>query len=175
MQARMWDGQLRVVQSHPYMSTWPQWPLLSRPIWYAFDKEGARQEFVRGVLLLGNPLVMWAGFLAWLGCLWAWLARRSRPALLITYFYGVLYFSWAAIPRKVSFYYYYYPAAMTLSLALGFIWWRARLLDEKNGKWLGWGFLAASALLFAYFYPILAGVRIDADAFSRWMWFRSWI
>ena len=61
MQPKMWDGQLRVVTAHPYMSTWLQWPLLKRPIWYAFDKEGGANQWVRGVLLVGNPLIMWAG------------------------------------------------------------------------------------------------------------------
>ena len=23
---------------HPYMSSWPSWPLLMRPIWFQFDK-----------------------------------------------------------------------------------------------------------------------------------------
>ena len=54
MQKKMYEGQLRVVSSHPYMSYWSDWPLLGRPIWYAFDKEGFGSEWVRGVLLLGN-------------------------------------------------------------------------------------------------------------------------
>jgi dolichyl-phosphate-mannose-protein mannosyltransferase len=36
MQYKMWDGQLRVVTNHPYMSHWIDWPLMRRPIWYAF-------------------------------------------------------------------------------------------------------------------------------------------
>ena len=34
-------------------------------------KEGARQETVRGVLLLGNPLLMWGGLVAIVGLLFA--------------------------------------------------------------------------------------------------------
>ena len=60
-QARMLDGQKRVVNSHPYMSQFYDWILMKRPIWYAFDKEGSQGETVRGVLLLGNPVIMWGG------------------------------------------------------------------------------------------------------------------
>ena len=36
-------------------------------------------------------------------------------------------------------------------------------------------FIAASFGVFAYFYPILAGVRLPPEAFRRWMWFPTWI
>ena len=62
LQFRMWADQLRVVNSHPYMSQWKDWPLMTRPIWYAFDSEP--DNMVRGVLLLGNPAIMWGGLVA---------------------------------------------------------------------------------------------------------------
>jgi dolichyl-phosphate-mannose-protein mannosyltransferase len=99
MQYRMWDGQLRVVSSHPYMSNWWQWPLLNRPIWYAFDHDGA--DFVRGVILLGNPLIMWTGLLALGVCIWDLIAHRNRDAFLITFFYAIFYSCWLIIPRKI--------------------------------------------------------------------------
>jgi len=176
MQKKMWEGQLRVVTAHPYMSTWPDWPLLKRPIWYAFDKEGEKDAFVRGVILLGNPLIMWSGVLAVLLCLRDWIAERRREAFLITAFYAALYLCWIIIPRKVSFYYYYYPAGMTLSLALAYVFHRAERTNSpkavRNGGLL---FLLACLALFIYFFPILAALRIQANTFQNWMWFRSWI
>ena len=174
MQTRMWDGQQRVVTSHPYMSSWTQWPLLSRPIWYAFDKEGT--DWVRGVFLVGNPLLMWGGLLALLACLWSWVAHRSRAAFLILAFYAALYLPWAVIPRKIAFYYYYYPAGMMLSLAIAFVFhsWERGAAFEKV-KWLRLVFLAAATALFVYFFPILSGMRIPASSFRDWMWLGSWV
>lgn len=173
MQQKMWDGQSRVVSSHPYMSHWLDWATLKRPIWYAFDKEGEKQELVRGVLLLGNPLIMWSGLVAMVSCLWGWLVERRRDAFLIVAIYFALYFSWALIPRKVSFYYYYYPAGMTLSLALAYVFARAEEAAEK--KWLRWVFLTAALGVFIYFFPILSALKINGDKFRQWMWFTSWI
>lgn len=168
MQKQMWEGQGRVVSSHPYMSTMTDWPLLSRPIWYAFDKEGPVQEFVRGVLLLGNPWIMWTGLVAIVFCGWSFIVERRKEAFLILTSYLAFYFCWAIIPRKVSFYYYYYPAGMVLSLAV------ADAL-RKRPSWNRWAYLAVSAGVFAYFFPILAALRIPAEKFRDWMWFRSWI
>ena len=176
MQKKMWEGQLRVVTAHPYMSTWTDWPLLKRPIWYAFDKEGEKDAFVRGVILLGNPLIMWTGVLAVLVCLHDWISERRREAFLIATFYAALYLCWIIIPRKVSFYYYYYPAGMVLSFALAYVFERAeRIGPIKQVRAAGLIFLGASLAVFIYFFPILSALKIEAANFQRWMWFRTWI
>jgi dolichyl-phosphate-mannose--protein O-mannosyl transferase len=177
MQKKMYEGQLRVLGQHPYMSQWPDWPLMKRPIWYAFDKEGSDSEWVRGVVLLGNPIIMWGGILALLACAWGWVKNRRRDAFIILAFYAAFFGSWVVIPRKVAFYYYYYPAGMVLSLALGYVFHHA----EKEGHvlakstWVRWFFLSACLAMFIYFFPVLAALRIPSDSFRRWMWFRSWI
>ncbi len=176
MQYRMWDGQMRVVTPHPYGSLWHQWPLMNRPIWYAFDKEGDTKQWVRGVVLLGNPWIMWGGLLALLYSFWEWVKTRSRSAFLILAFYGMFMFSWPFVPRKLSFYYYYYPAGMTLSLAMTQV-----LQCWNNPAHLRhWRIAAATMLLiafvlFVYFFPILSGELIPSDSFRKWMWMRRWI
>lgn len=180
-QYRIWDGQLRVLKEHPYMSHWSQWPLLHRPMWYAFDKEGLNKEWVRGVMMLGNPLIMWAGVLSVGFCIWDFIHTRSRAAfLLLCYILGT-FASWMVIPRKVAFYYYYFPTGMLLSLSLVYFFWSIR--DEsstptpfsKFRNYSPWVFLAAATCLFIYFWPILAAWKIPVESYRNWMWFRSWI
>ena len=44
----LWEAQRRIfrdntttaIAGHTYMSAWPSWPLLVRPVWYLFDKIG---------------------------------------------------------------------------------------------------------------------------------------
>ncbi len=176
MQIRMWEGQLRVVTAHPYMSQWIDWPLITRPIWYAFDREGDQQEWVRGVLLVGNPLVMWTGLLAVFYCAWDWIQNRHYKAFFIVFFYFIFYFSWAVIPRKISFYYYYYPAGLMLSLALAYAFQEIFFTGKKKElPKIQWTYLGVAACLFIYFFPILAALKIPSDSFRNWMWFASWI
>ncbi len=177
MQYKMWDGQGRVVSSHPYMSHWMDWPTMHRPIWYVFDKSGAPpNEMVRGVLLLGNPIIMWAGLVALVPCLWGWLVERRRDAFIIVASYVAFFFSWLVIPRKIEFFYYYYPAGMVLSLALGYVFFHGekdtRIFPLQWGRWV---FLAVSLIFFIYFFPISAALKIPAESFRAWMWFPNWI
>ena len=175
-QLTMYRGQLRVMQDHPYMSHWSTWALMLRPIWFAFDKEGPDQEWVRGVLLLGNPVVMWGGLVAVLFCLWSWIKDRSRQAFLIVMFYAVFYFCWTIIPRKVSFYYYYYPAGMMLGPALGYLVFNGINKTTKRVRfYIPIAILALTFCFFVYFFPLISALRIDADLFRKWMWLSSWI
>ncbi|XYI03862.1 phospholipid carrier-dependent glycosyltransferase [Sorangium sp. So ce1128] len=175
MQKRMWEGQLRVVGSHPYMSSWIEWPLIRRPIWYAFDHEGDHDEYLRGVVLLGNPFIMWTGLVALLGCLWGWIAERSRAGFVILLFYAAYCGSWIVVPRKVSFYYYYYPAGTTLSLALAYVFFHDEKGSSSRFPWARWAFFGVSLAVFVYFFPILAALRIDGESLRKWMWSSTWI
>jgi dolichyl-phosphate-mannose--protein O-mannosyl transferase len=155
------------------MSQWWDWPLMIRPIWYAFDKEGANQEFVRGVICIGNPAVVYTGLLALVFCLWGWIETRSKDAFIILATYVVFYGSWVLIPRKIAFYYYYYPAAMVLGLALAYFF---HYLEKDSKKRIfSWAFIGVCVWFFVYFFPILAARQIPVDSFSKWMWSRSWI
>jgi dolichyl-phosphate-mannose--protein O-mannosyl transferase len=118
---------------------------------------------------------MWTGLLAILKCAWDFIVHRNRIAFFITFFYAVFLGCWIVIPRKIAFYYYYYPAGMMLSFALAYLFYSERHKKVLEMDWVKWVFLGASFGLFIYFFPILAGLRIPANSFQNWMWFRSWI
>ncbi len=170
IQKEMWDLQKRVVSPHPYMSQWYTWAIMKRPIWYAFEKSGAKQEWVRGVFLVGNPFIMLTGLVALAYCLMDWVRKKKKETFFVLYFYLLFYGSWMFIPRAVSFYYYYYPAGMILSFALAYCF-----SELARARWIRWSYLILSAALFVYFYPILAASQIPISSFVKWMWLRSWI
>ena len=55
------------IAGHTYMSAWPSWPFLVRPVWYLFDKVG--DDRIAAIVLLGNPLVLWPALPALAVCL----------------------------------------------------------------------------------------------------------
>jgi dolichyl-phosphate-mannose--protein O-mannosyl transferase len=175
MQFTAYDGQLRVVTNHPYMSRWLDWAIPKRPIWYAFERGDVDKSSVRGVILLGNPAVMWFGLVAILLCFKEWFYAKRRDAFLIFYFYFCFYACWIAVPRKIEFYYYYYPAGMMLSLAAGFVLHQPKFTKPLKLQGIQWAFLCITFALFVYFFPILAALKIPSEAFRNWMWLPSWI
>lgn len=173
MQYRMWDGQMRVVSPHNYGSHWWEWPLMLRPIWYAFDRENDPMPQVRGVLLIGNPMILWGGLVALGWTAWSWLKTRNRAAFWILTGWSVCYLSWPLIPRKLAFFYYYYPAALWLGLAWVYVIENA--VPKEHRRLAHISVTGLTLLLFIHFFPILGALPMDPDRYIHWMWLKRWI
>lgn len=175
--AALWEAQRRIFQDnatlvtpHPYMSAWPSWPLLARPVWFLFEKTG--DERYRAVLSLGNPVILWSAIPAVLICLRDWIVERRRDAFLIVASYAALYLAWMVLPRAIGFSFYYLPAATVASLALTYCLFRG---GTKRWVWARWVFLAAAFAGFILFLPLsAASVETSLAGYERLMWFASW-
>lgn len=168
-QLRMFELQTRPLAHHTYQSTPWQWPLLTRPIWYLYEPVYGIQ---RGVLLVGNPAIMWGGLVALAACLWDGVKERNRALLILCALYVFSFSALVLIPKKIGFYYYYYFPGLFLTLLIAATFHHAYRDKER---WLPAGFLAVSFGLFAYFYPILSAAPLPNDqAFQHWMWLSTW-
>ena len=163
------DNTTNAIPAHTYMSSWPSWPFLLRPVWYLFDK--VDDDHIAAIVFLGNPVVLWASLLALAACLWDFVRRRSAIAFLILSFYFGSYLALALMPRALAFLYYYLPAATTLSLAPVHA-----LTREGVPRWVLWAFVAIAGAGFAVMLPISAAfVGTSMATFNRLMLFQSWI
>lgn len=165
-----------VVKYHPYQTHWWQWMLDQRGIWYLYEKVDGWQ---RGVVLIGNPLTMWAGLPALAWCLFAGLARRQGAALVLAGLYLASIGLWVVAAKPVQFYYHYLmPGTFLmacLALALDAIWSEGR----RRGawwKWAGAGLAALACGIFAQFWPILSAAPLHngTASFEHWMWLTTW-
>jgi dolichyl-phosphate-mannose-protein mannosyltransferase len=173
----LWEAQRKIfsdntttaIAGHTYMSAWPSWPFLVRPVWYLFDKIG--EDRIAAVVFLGNPLILWPALPALAVCLSDWIATRRAEAFLILSFYFGPYLAWAMLPRTLGFLYYYLPSATIASLALVYV-----LRRGNSPRWLLWAFVAVGFAGFAAMLPISAAfVGTSMETFKRLMIFQNWI
>jgi dolichyl-phosphate-mannose-protein mannosyltransferase len=160
-------GHLHVSGVHIYESPWYTWALGLRPQWFAWAAEPDNPVYVRAILLLGNPLVMWAGFAAALVSLMDWVRLGARDAFLVTAWYWGMYLAWAVVPRPLTFYHYYFAAAMALSLNLAYVFRRYERGRLFPVAWARWAFLAAAMAVFLIFFPVLAALRMSGGWFPK--------
>jgi dolichyl-phosphate-mannose-protein mannosyltransferase len=169
-QIEMLRLQSSVITPHTYMSTWPQWVLNTRGIWYLYEFADGAQ---RGVLLIGNPLTMLAGLPALIWCAYAGIARRKWAMLACVVGYLVSLGLWVIAPKPVQFYYHYLMPSTFLLAALALA--LADLRGIPRIGWLAWGVLAGSLALFAVFLPILSATPLAGEmSFTSWMWLEGW-
>ena len=156
---------------HLYMSSWPSWPLLMRPIWYQFDK--IADDRFQAMIFLGNPLIMWPALAALAICVRDFVVARRTQAFLILAFYIGPWLAWAMLPRTIGFIYYYLPSATVASLALVYVLTQG---ERAPPRWALWAFVAASAAGFLALLPISASAMgTSMQTYQRLMIFQSWI
>ena len=157
---------------HPYQSNWYQWILDARPILYYqdFSVPGMRGIFAS----FNNPLVSWAGLLAFFAVAVQMVRRKCGKALFIVLATLSQLVPWTAIGR-VLFAYHYFPTVLFLCFAIAYL--MDDMLNRKR-EWAGlavYGFTGCAGLLYAIFYPELIGISVPnwyATYFLRW--FPSW-
>lgn len=165
----MLELQQSVKQAHPYQSTWLQWVLNERAIWYLYEVTDGAQ---RGVMLIGNPLTMLSGLAGIAWCLFAGLVLKRRDALAVAVLYLASIGFWIIAAKPIQFYYHYFlPSCFLLAgLALAIDW-----LKAHGATWAYWAVLAGSAGIFVWFYPIISAAELSGEqAFNFWMWRDSW-
>ena len=165
----MLDLQTQALKSHPYQSTWPEWVINWRAIWYLYEPVDAAQ---RGVMLVGNPLTMLLGLPALLWCAWEGITKRGPMHGAVALLYAVSLGFWIFAEKNVQFYYHYFLPSTFLLVAL------ALSLDDLRKA--GWrkratAILVANAVIFAFFYEIIAAEPLAReDSFKTWTWLESW-
>lgn len=158
-----------VVEPHPYQSVWYQWVVNWRAIWFFYEAFDGAQ---RGILLVGNPLTMLLGLVALVWAAVHGFGEGRRDALALFVLYAVSLGMWMLADKPVQFYYHYLlPGAFLmgmLALALDAMW-------REGRRAIPLLVLAASAALFAGFYPILSAAPLAGRmSFAHWMWLDSW-
>ncbi|MGY2848705.1 MULTISPECIES: phospholipid carrier-dependent glycosyltransferase [unclassified Bradyrhizobium] len=163
------DNTTAAIAGHTYMSSWPSWPFLVRPVWYLFEKVG--DDRFAAIVLLGNPVVLWPALIALIIALRDWIVGRGRDAFLVLAFYLGPYLAWALLPRTLGFIYYYLPAATTASFVLVYA-----LTRKGAPRWLLWAFVAVGCVGFVAMLPVTAAViETSMATFNRLMLFQGWI
>jgi Gpi18-like mannosyltransferase len=182
LQQQMFGYHYDLKATHPYGSSWWQWPLLLRPISYYyhdFRPTGMLNDptacCVAEIIALPNPAIWWLGlvsvpFVAWL----AYRERNKGYALLVTA-YLLQWLPWMTSPR-VAFEYHFFPNLAIIVLANTVLLERLWRLGPSFGGRYSWprltvgGYLGVVAYLFVFFFPILAGLHVPWDEWDARMW-----
>ncbi|MGZ6480543.1 MAG: hypothetical protein ACXWQE_14630 [Bdellovibrionales bacterium] len=167
MQSNIWTAQMLTPGTNPYHSSWYEWPLMLKPYWYLFSPDQVAKT-VRGVLLIGNPVIIFSGLIALIICFYHWILAKSAAAFLILLsFMGLWLFPWCILQREASYFYYYYPASSVLSLAIAFVFTEGSVNSSRLIHKTLILYFVLAAICFAVFYPLLSYMEIQMEFFQR--------
>ena len=169
LQRQIYSYHSHLKATHHYQSLWWQWPLALRPVWYHVSYAGER---IANIYAQGNPILHVTFLPAVLWTSWSWWKARD-PALIVLLigFFGQ-WLPWALVPR-IAFMYHFLPAVPFGCLAVAF--GLSRLAQRGMAfRVLAIAYVAAVAIAFTFFYPILAAVPLTRHAFDLRMWLPGW-
>lgn len=187
LQTEMFNYHDHLVATHPYASSWWQWPILERPISYFYHdfRTGASVNdpaacCVAEILALPNPFVWWFGLITVpLVGVFAWFERNRGYALLVVAYF-LQWLPWIGSPR-IAFEYHFFPNLAIIVLCNA-------IILQKIWHWVPEGstspfvprisvgiYLVVVVWAFAFFYPVLAGTHVTWDTWHARMWIGRWI
>jgi dolichyl-phosphate-mannose--protein O-mannosyl transferase len=188
LQTEMFNYHDHLVATHPYASSWWQWPILERPISYYYHdfRTGAGANdpaacCVAEILALPNPFVWWFGLLTVpLVGVYAYFERNRAYALLVIAYF-LQWLPWILSPR-IAFEYHFFPNLALIILC-------NTIVLQKLWEWTPGGdssarflsrlsvgiYLAVVVWAMWFFYPVLAGQHVTWEAWHARMWIGRWI
>jgi dolichyl-phosphate-mannose--protein O-mannosyl transferase len=153
---------------YPYESPAWSWPLMKRPVVFAFEAGGGR---FREILALGNPVVWWGGTLAVVVAAVRWLRRRGGPEGVILAGVAAGYVWWLPVTsqRSFSFSFYILPALPFLCLAIAAA--ARRTWARLSGRAATAVVAVAAVAAFLFFLPVWSFRPLGPDAWQARLWF----
>ena len=154
--------------AYPYESPAWSWPLLKRPVVFAFATEPGG---FREILALGNPAVWWGGTLATVVCAVRWARRRGGPEGVVLAGVAAGYLWWLPVTaeRSFSFCFYLLPALPFLCIAIAQV--ARRTWSRAAGRVATTAVALAAVAAFAFFWPVLSFRPLGPDAWQARLWF----
>ena len=169
----MFNYHSGLTATHTYQSTWIEWALDLRPMWYSINyyDEGC----IATISAMGNPIVWWLSLAGTIGLFVQVIRGKIKldaPVKMIFIGIAANILPWMVISRCAFIYHYFATVPFIIFAALYFI----KSLEEKYEwfRYFKWWWCAIALILFAVFYPVIAGIKIDESYALSLEWIRSW-
>jgi dolichyl-phosphate-mannose-protein mannosyltransferase len=177
--------------THVYASRPMGWLLMSRPVGVDAQldiKPGtqgcdapADSTCLRQVLLLGNPLIWWAGTLALVFALVRWLGGRDWRFGVAVVGVASTWLPWLMYDDRPIFLFYAIAIlpfiVLGLTLALGSIVGSSNVPTPRRtaGVVVAGSYVVLTVFAFAWFWPVWTDQLITHEEWLRRIWFTRWI
>lgn len=171
-QKHMYSYHSGVTQTHPYASTWWQWPLMIKPVFLYLAPIRAEGEW-GSIVSLGNPAVWWVGFIAMFWSARIAIKKRDKKMVFVFAGYLSIILPWAFSPRDITFLYHYFACVPFMIFAIVYVIDYLLKKYPRSKKYI-YIYLGLVFVLFILFYPVLSGIKIPVALVEKLRWLPSW-
>lgn len=161
-QAFMFNYHSKLTATHPYQSSWWQWPFTLRPMWY-YSGSDYDNGIISTLTASGNPAVWWISSVGAAVLLAGRVAGRIRKDKALEIFaVGILanFLPWVLVTR-CTFIYHFFATVPFILMATVYL---VKEIEREHPeiKAVKWIWLGVAVLMFILLYPGISGLPIDA-------------
>jgi len=166
----MYTYHSTLTEGHTFESSWYQWPIMYKPVWYYVGTYGGNIKST--IVGIGNPMIWWFGIIAALFVFIKTLAKREKETFFIAVMILCSFVPYIFIGRAM-FMYHYFPTLPFVMLAIvAFIKW---ITEKMKTNMFYIFYIALVIVIFLVFYPITSGMLTTTDYIDSLKWLSSWI
>ena len=166
----MYHYHSTLTETHPFQSTWYEWPFMYRPVWLYYGPLGG--NIVSTIVGIGNPFIWWFGVIAFIATMIKTFIKREKEDFLIIVFILCSYIPYIFIGRAM-FMYHYFPTLPFIMLAIvSFMKW---ITEKTNTDMYLKFYIALIVVAFFVFYPVSSGIVTSTEYVDSLKWLSSWI
>ena len=173
-QFTMFNYHSKLEATHPYSSSWYEWPTMVRPVFYYSNKLG--NGMYQGISAFGNPAVWFTALPAAVYTFYLAIVKRKAAAAFLSIGLLAQFLPWTLVSR-CTFLYHYFPTVPFLMLIIGYVASQLQKhLKPKVFYTLCSLYTLAVIGLFILFYPVISGAPVSGeyvDTYLRWM--NGWV
>lgn len=167
----MYHYHVNLKATHPYQSSWYQWILDIRPIWYY--GRASSDGLYHSIACFSNPLLCWAGFLAVPYTIFCAFKKKDPAAWVISVGYLTALIPWVSLVKRCVFAYHFYPSSLFMIMALVYAIRDLSAKQPKSHIFIKI-FIVASVFVFFMFLPATAGFGTTTTYIKFLEWLPSW-
>ncbi|MEM3627451.1 MAG: glycosyltransferase family 39 protein [Candidatus Bathyarchaeia archaeon] len=170
MQISMYTYHSTLTATHPFSSSWWEWPFIRRPVWlYVSYLPG---DTVSTIVAMGNPAVWWLGFASIISAVEETVRKRDYVCGFIVAIFLFQWLPYAFISRCLFLYHFYFNVPL---LILATAYFLNKSWSTKRGRKIWLTYLILVVAMFALFYPVISGSPTPYWWRDSLRWFGGWM
>ena len=166
----MYRYHIDLKAEHPFQSSWYQWLLDLRPIWYYVHTE--TDGVMHTISCFSNPLLTWAGLPAIIYTIYRTVKEKDPAGWIILTGYFTALMPWVSLVQRCVFAYHFYPTSIFTAAAVTYAAYHLSRKDRDKRR--ATAFLAAYILLFIIFLPVVTGFGTSQGYVRLLEWLPGW-
>ena len=165
----MYDYHSNLVATHPFSSSWYEWPMMIKPVWFYTGNtlDGLRMTITD----IGNPVIWWFGIISFIYLLISSFKNKEKNNIFLLIFILSSYVPYVFIGRLMFMYHYFITLPFIMLGIVSFV----KYITEKTGNnKVYYSYIVLMIIMFIIFYPIISATPISDSYINSLKWLKGW-